>query len=252
MGVSYHVESGVGIFSLDNGKLNVFTMAMHEMLYRHYLAFLADDSVTVGVIVGAGENFCAGDDLKDISSEQWQLTNPRWDHMVLRQRRTKPMIAAINGWCLGAGFLYALNLTDIRIAGKNAVMGAPEIAYGMGGMSGATRLGSAIAPVHAAYLCLTGEKIDAQKALGINLLNEVVDESDCLTRSMEIANAIARHPLEAIKVELDCLHRSTELAAADLFSYTQNAYFNSRKIMGMDQHSLGERSLSVMKSQAGK
>jgi enoyl-CoA hydratase/carnithine racemase len=248
MTVNYRAESGVGVFTIENGRMNVFSMDMHETFYHLYLQFLADDSVTVGVLTGAGENFSAGDDLKDISSDKWKLTNPRWDHMLIRHRRTKPMIAAINGWCLGAGFLFAMNLTDIRIAGRSAKMGAPEIAYGLGGMGGATHLGSAIAPIHAAYLCLTGEKINAAKAAEMTLVNEVVEDDVCLDRAMTIAATIASYPLEAVKVELDCLHRSAELSAVDSISYTQNAYFNSRKIMGMNQEDLSEKSLNIMKN----
>lgn len=59
MTVEYRVEGGVGIFTIDNGRLNVFTMSMHEALYRHYLKFLHDDAVKVGVIVGVGKNFLA-------------------------------------------------------------------------------------------------------------------------------------------------------------------------------------------------
>jgi len=228
--IEYRVDSGVGIFTIDNGRLNVFTMAMHEQLHRDYLKFLNDDTVKVGVIVGAGDNFCAGDDLKESDTPIKSRSNPRWDEITMMHRRTKPMIAAVNGWCLGQGMMYMMLLTDIRVASREARFGFPEIAYGMGGAGGATRLGLQVAPVHAAYLALTGEKVSAQYAQDINLINEVVDGSEVFNRAMEIAQAIAQHPLIGVQTELEGLHKGTELSRQDALNYTLGQYITQRKL----------------------
>ncbi|ALO35068.1 hypothetical protein CMT41_10325 [Colwellia sp. MT41] len=252
MPVKYHLEGNVAVFTIDNGKLNLFTMEMHEQFYRSYLQFMDDDNAKVAVLTGAGENFSAGDDLKESDTEIKSRKNLRWDELLLNQRRTKPMISAINGWCLGQGIVYSLLLTDIRIAGTSARLGFPEIAYGMGGISGATRLGIQIPAVHAAYLALTGEKINAQQAKEYFLVNEVTSDGECFSRAMEIANQIARHPLIAIKTELDGLHRGTELSRSGALQHATEQYINQRKWHLAAGHSAVEDLKNRSSSEKGK
>jgi enoyl-CoA hydratase/carnithine racemase len=242
----YQSADGIGVFTFDNGPLNVGSMALWKEFYHHFLVFQQDDDVTVGVITGRGDNFCAGDDLKEIRTEAWALTSTRWDHLLWAARRKKPMVAAINGYALGGGFLAAMLMADIRIAGESMKTGAPEIAYGMGGISGATRLGVQIAPVDAAYLALTGEKIGAQQARDMRLVNEVVADDQTLERAMEIAAVIAKHPRQAVQTELDCLHRGTELSQAEANHYTHHQYWLSRKLME-DDSDTGKRAIETMK-----
>jgi enoyl-CoA hydratase/carnithine racemase len=139
-------------------------------------------------------------------------------------------------------------MADIRIAGESLQTGAPEIAYGMGGISGATRLGLNIAPVDAAYLALTGEKIGAQQAVMMRLVNEVVPDEQTLARAMQVATQIARHPRQAVQTELDCLHRGMELSRADAMHYADQQYWLSRKILG-DNADTGKQAIAAMKKQ---
>lgn len=245
--VDYEVRQGVAIFTLKNGPLNVASMELHKTFYHHFLQFQQDDNAKVAVVTGQGDNFCAGDDLKEIRTDAWALTSTRWDHLLWAARRTKPMIAALRGYALGAGFLYATVMCDIRVAGTSLQIGTPEIAYGMGGISGVTRLGLELPPVHAAYLALTGEKMSAQRACEVNLVNEVVEDTEVLARAMAIAQTIAGHPLEAIKVELDCLHRGTELSRSDAYHYSHRQYWLSRQLLG-DNKDSGSQALATMKS----
>jgi enoyl-CoA hydratase/carnithine racemase len=230
MPIYYETQDGIATFTIDNGRLNLFTMTMHEEFYRYYLQFMHDDNIKVGIMTGKGDNFCAGDDLKESDTQIKARNNPRWDEMTLSYNRTKPMISAVNGYCFGEGLLYLMLLTDIRIAGENLIIGAPEIAYGMGGMTGATHMGSQIPYVHAAYLGLTGEKLTAIKALDFNLINEIVPTNKALEKAQEIATKIASHPLVAIQTEMDCLMRSTELSRLDSFNHTMKQYITQRKI----------------------
>jgi len=244
--MQYESADGIGIFTFDNGRLNVASMAVWKEFYEHFLTFQQDDSVTVGVLTGSGDHFCSGDDFKEIRTEAWALTSTRWDHLLYNARRTKPVVAAMKGYALGGGFLCAMTLADIRVAGESLQTGAPEIAYGFGGISGATQLGKHIAPVDAAYLALTGEKIGAVKAQEMRLVNEVVADDDVLARAMDIAGLIARHPRQAVQTELDCLHRGMELSRIEAIQYTHHQYWLSRKILGDDKDT-GERSLAKMK-----
>lgn len=246
MPMSYESADGVGVFTFDNGRLNLGSMALWKEFYHHFLHFQQDDSVTVGVVHGRGENFCAGDDLKEIRTEAWALTATRWDHLLWAARRSKPVVAAMNGYALGGGFLCAMLFADIRIAGESLQTGTPEIAYGMGGISGVTRLGAHIAPVDAAYLALTGEKIGAQQAMDMRLVNEVLPDAQVLDRAMEIAAMIARHPRQAVQVELDCLHRGMEMPRAEAYHYSHQQYWLSRKLLG-DSSDSGKEAIATMK-----
>jgi enoyl-CoA hydratase/carnithine racemase len=100
--------------------------------------------------------------------------------------------------------------------------------------------------VDAAYLALTGEKIDAQQALAMRLVNEVVLDEKTLSRAMEVAALIARHPRQAVQTELDCLHRGMELSRADAMHYTDHQYWLSRKLMG-DGADTGKEAITTMK-----
>ena len=247
MSIQYEKLDDVAVFSFDNGELNVVTMAMWKQFYHYFLDFQQDDNITVGLITGIGKNFCAGDDLKEIREEQWALTSTRWDHLLYAARRKKPVIAALNGYVLGGGFLCAMALSDIRVAGRSMQAGAPEIAYGFGGISGATKLASHLAPVDAAYLALTGEKINADRALAMRMVNEVVEDDACLPRAMEIAKLIAKHPRQAVETELDCLHRGMELSRSEAYQYTNSQYWLSRKLMG-DNPNTGHDAIRTMKN----
>lgn len=248
MPMQYSPADGIGVFTFDNGRLNLGNMELWKQFYHHLLEFEQDDEVTVGVITGLGENFCAGDDLKEIRTEAWAQTATRWDRLLWSRRRVKPMVAAANGYALGGGFLALTLMADIRIAGESLQTGAPEIAYGMGGISGATRLGLNIAPVDAAYLALTGEKIGAQQAVMMRLVNEVVPDEQTLARAMQVATQIARHPRQAVQTELDCLHRGMELSRADAMHYADQQYWLSRKILG-DNADTGKQAIAAMKKQ---
>ena len=100
----------------------------------------------------------------------------------------------------------------------------------------------------AAYLALTGEKIDAQQALAMRLVNEVLPDDQTLARAMEVAGLIARHPRQAVQTELDCLHRGMELSRADAMNYADHHYWLSRKMMG-DGVNTGEEAIATMKKQ---
>jgi enoyl-CoA hydratase/carnithine racemase len=222
MPISYQTQGPVGIFVIDNGKVNVLNNEMHKQLYHHLVEFLHDDSIKVGVITGAeGKCFCAGDDLNEGDS-----LNPQkpWSARVMTMSRNKPMVSAVNGWCLGQGFIYSMLLSDIRIAGAGAHFGLPEISYGMGGASGCVRLTTRIPQVAANWLALTGEKINAQRALEFHLVNEVVEDDKTLARALEVAEMIAQHPLAGLQTEMECLERAAQLGPIEAMQYTAQLY----------------------------
>jgi len=234
MKISYEVSDSIAIFTIDNGKVNVFTEEMHRQLYSHLTNFMDDDSIKVGILKGSnGKCFSAGDDLNEGDSYG---EGDIWSLKVMTMPRTKPIIAAVNGWCLGQGFVYLSHLTDIRIAGEGARFGLPEISYGMGGGGGALRLSRHIPRVAANWIGLTGEKFSAEKAMQFHMINEVVADDAVFERALAVAKTIAQHPLVAIKTEIDCLQRCPELSEEESMHYSFEQY---------------ERQVALYKEEAG-
>lgn len=154
-----------------------------------------DESVGVVVITGAGEKaFVAGADIGEFAG---RTSITQRDVMMGRSLFTaidtfpKPVIAMINGFCLGGGCELAL-ACDIRIASENATFGQPEIKLGIiPGGGGTQRLTRLVGEGKAMELILTGDFINAQAALSLGLVNHVVPLDQLQTKTMEIANRMA-------------------------------------------------------------
>lgn len=253
MGIEYTRDGAIATFTLANGKVNPITPAMHREMHAAMLDFLADPEIRVGILTGAGERaFSAGDDIKSESASTGDAVadllgamgpgpatpdapDPAgWDaaDAVLRMERTKPVIGAVRGWCLGRGLFYLLRLTDIRIATPDARFGLPEIAYGMGGIGGTMRLGRHLPSTAAWEMALTGEPIDAAEALRIHLLNRVVEPDELLPEARRLAGLIARHPPLAVRTEMEALRRSEDLDADDAYALGMTLYRAQRLAIG--------------------
>ena len=223
MSVHYETSKGIARFTLDNGKLNLLNVSMYEQLCTYFSQFMADDSAKVAIIMGSnGNSFCAGDDLK--SKPRPLHSTPHWPTILATQPRNKPVIAAVDGWCLGAGFQVLMSQSDIRIATADAKFGFPEINYGMGGAGGAVRLGRHLPHTVAMYMLMTGEYMSAKQARRYDLINQIVAPEKLLQRAEEIAAKIIKHPLLAIQVEMDAYTRGNDLSASDAMSLTSTLY----------------------------
>jgi len=266
MALRYEKRDGIGHFIIDNGRMNTFTPHMHKDFYRYLREFEVDPEVRVGILEGAeGRHFSAGDDLKERNepprSRQEELeaylflhqgegeepSRPGWDLDVLLHRRCKPIIAAIHGWCVGKGLIYVLQHSDIRIASEEARFGLPEIAYGMAGASGTTRLAQQLPLTAAAWLALTGEFIDAAEALRIHLVNRVVPAAALYAEAERAAQLIARHPPIAVRVEMEALENGRELTREAAVRHTQNLY----RLQRMGYEGYGADPTEIMQRRRG-
>lgn len=242
MPLTYERHGQVAVFTIDNGDLSLLTPTMHRELYAHLKAFLIDPEARVGILTGKpGASFCAGDDIKlqlPPRGKQEELEGylflhqnegemphrPAWDVDVLKLERYKPIIAAVDRYCLGQGMIYLLHLTDLRIASDRARFGLPEIAYGMGGAGGITRLGLQIPHLVAMRMLLTGEFMAAEEAARYHLVNEVVPHEELFARAMALAEKVAAQPPVAVRVEMEAYYRSFDLSRDDNLRYALNLY----------------------------
>lgn len=243
MTLHYEKKNGFAYFTIDNGKHNITTPSMHKDLFGYLKDFEIDPNVRVGIIQGAGgRSFSAGDDIKTKykppRTRQEELeayfflhqnegpspSRPGWEQDVMKLTRYKPIIAAINGYCLGQGLIYSLLLTDIRVAGRGARLGLPEIRHGAAGMSAVIRLARHIPYTAAAMMALTGDWIDAEEARRIHLVNKVVADEDVLAEAEAIAANIARHPPTAVRTEMEALQIGFDMSRQDAAHHGQNLY----------------------------
>src|SRR5215210_5770545 len=162
-----------------------------------------DETVRVVVITGAGDKaFIAGADIAEFAG---RTAVTQRDVMTGRSLFTaidtfpKPVIAMINGYCLGGGCELAL-ACDLRIASERASFGQPEINLGIiPGGGGTQRLTHLVGEGKAMELILTGEIIDAQTAHSYGLVNTVVPHEELAAKTLEIANRIAEKSPVALR-----------------------------------------------------
>ena len=169
----------------------------------------ADDSVRVVIITGAGDKaFIAGADIAEfadrtaISQREIMLERGLFNAV---DTFPKPIIAMVNGYCLGGGCEVAL-ACDIRVASETASFGQPEINLGIiPGGGGTQRLPRLVGEGNAMEMILTGEIIDAQTAFNLGLVNHVVPADQLEIKTMEIANRIAEKSPIALRLAKEAI-----------------------------------------------
>ena len=176
----------------------------------------ADDDIRVLILTGAGEKaFVAGADINELSQQtpvngrEFTLYGQEIFHRL--ETLGKPVIAAINGFALGGGCELALACT-LRVAGRNAKLGQPEVKLGlMPGYGGTQRLPRLCGKGVAHELILTGEMISAEEALRVGLVNRVVEPGELLATAEAIAKKIIANAPLAVKYALEAVEHGMEM-----------------------------------------
>ena len=222
------IEDRIALVTLNQPEvLNALNQAALEDLEAVFLERLAQDDVGAVILTGAGEKaFVAGADIKELAALDplEARAKSRQGHRLLERIEgfSKPVIAAINGFCLGGGCELAL-ACHIRIAAESAQIGLPEVKLGlMPGYGGTQRLPRLVGKGKAMEMILSGERIGAQEAHRVGLVNGVVSREDLIPRCRElVAGILANGPLavryciEAVNSGLDMpLQEATRLEAS--------------------------------------
>lgn len=153
-----------------------------------------DPSISVIVVTGNARAFAAGADIDELAQKTGDMvsSDPRNAHWATIRNINKPVIGAVNGFCLGGGNELAMTC-DFLIAGKNAQFGQPEINLAiLPGAGGTQRLTQLAGKGKAMRWILTGEMINAQEALAIGLVTELCEPELTVDRAIEVAHLIAR------------------------------------------------------------
>jgi len=207
------------------GVRNALSGPMLALLRQAWDEVDSDPGIRVAVLTGAGGAFCAGADLKAMTTSHPGDAFRRGDQdlsviepLLKGRRLTKPLIAAVEGPAI-AGGTEILQAADIRVAGESARFGVSEARWGLFPLGGsAVRLARQIPYTVAADLLLTGRHIGAAEAREIGLIGHVVPDGQALTRALEIAEVIAANGPVAVRAILHTIRETEGMAEGDAFT----------------------------------
>src|SRR6266850_8124923 len=225
--ILYSVEDSIATITLNRPeRMNALTHELEAELHHAFDKADADRAAKVIILTGNGAAFCAGYDQGQTTKsgvrhsdpkgkshaeflEYWQRNDggrvAQWTHMW---RLGKPIIAAVNGWAMGGGFWYQL-AADITIASDQAVFAQPEVRH----ISNTTFLLGALCGWKAANRWgLTGDHFDAQEALRIGMVNEVVPHDQLMDVTRALAKRIALVPEPSVRLNKAIAMRGTQAA----------------------------------------
>lgn len=214
--ITLSVEESVATLTLNQPPVNALTPDLLADLEAALEALASDDAVKVAIITGAGRFFVAGADIRVLaqipsSREGTELALKGQAILGKIEAFDKPVIAAINGACLGGGLELAL-CCHIRLAAEGARFSMPEITLGiMPGFGGTQRLPRLIGRSKATELILTGDVISAQEAKMLGLISQVVPADDLLRQAQGLARRIAAKGQVAVRAALRAIHPGVAL-----------------------------------------
>jgi enoyl-CoA hydratase len=221
------LEKGDGIATITVNRpesLNALNSEVLDGLKNAAEDALADDSVFVVIVTGAGEKaFVAGADIKEMTDktplDMRKFTILGHQVMDLFAKMEKPTIAAVNGFALGGGCELAI-ACDIRLASDNAKIGVPEVSLGIfPGFGGTQRLTSLLGKGRASEMVFTGGMITAEEAERIGLVNHVYPQAELMNEARAMAKEIsAKGPL-AVRLAKSSINRALEGGLDDGLAY---------------------------------
>ncbi len=205
-------------------RLNACDFETYGMLADIWTEFQADRDLRVAIFTGTGERaFCAGSDIKSNYVERIGREGARTPYAVMLEL-TKPIIAAINGHANGGGLEQAL-CCDIRIAAEHAQFGLGEVRLGwLPGGGGTQRLPRLIPLGRALEMLYTGNRIGAEDALRLGLVDHVVPMPQLMTRAEEIAAEICKSAPLAVQKIKEVVRKGLDLPLIEALKLEHRAY----------------------------
>lgn len=217
MSIDFEVSDHVALITMNRPeRMNALDAEAYEQLSAAWTRVRDDGDIRVAIITGAGDKaFTSGADLKSFVGRQNDLTQfwqTQQGQLLNRGLEVwKPVIAAVNGYCLGGGMTLLLS-TDIRIATPTATFGLSEVQRGVvAGNGGTQRLLEQLPYAVGMEMLLTGRRIDAESAARWGLVNRVVPATELLTTAYELAREIASNAPLAVQASKELALRSRDV-----------------------------------------
>ncbi|MEO9255663.1 MAG: enoyl-CoA hydratase-related protein [Tepidiformaceae bacterium] len=213
--IIYEKKGPVAVLTINREKaLNAINAKTSREMQTAWEDFRDDNALRVAILTGVGEKaFSTGMDLVATAAgeNQFEGRPAPFGGFTKRLPIYKPIIAAINGYCLAGGMELALTC-DIRICTPDARFGLPEVRWAiMPGAGGTQRMPRAIPQAWANYLILTAEQMDAETALRVGLVSHIVPKEELMDRAMLIANTICERGPLAVRTAKEAILRGMDM-----------------------------------------
>lgn len=214
--ISHHVAR----ITLHNPPANVLNLSVLKELDLVLNELEEDEYVRVVIVTGTGRFFCAGADINELAhlhtvhgGSEFAVHGQALLNRI--ERSDKPVLAAINGTCVGGGLELAL-ACHIRVAAAGVMLSLPEIKLGLiPGFGGTQRLPRIVGPSKAAEMILTGESLSTEEALRIGLLSRVVPPHELIAQVEAIAASIITHGKTAVEAALHAIRGGIDIPLSE-------------------------------------
>ncbi len=231
-------KNEIGIITFNKPEVkNIMNTKMLQELERSLAILENDDEIRVLIITG-DRNFSAGADIKELKEKHHEEAEvfSRLGHSVCNtvENMEKPIIAAVSGYALGAGCEIAL-ACDIRVAGRGAKFGQPEVNLGLiPGFGGTQRLARLVGIGRAKELILSGRIIDAVEAGSIGLANNVVDDDKVLGKAEEMGQILAQKSPLVMKIAKSLINHNMKKGLEKEISLFSECFATQDHIEGIN------------------
>ena len=226
--LKFETESGIAVITLNRPRvLNALSKALKAELADAFNQVAEDSGTRAVVLTGAGKAFSAGQDLneaKDLDgagAEEWVREYERL-YDVIRGLNV-PIVAAVNGWAVGAGCQLAL-LADIRLASRTARFGMPEIQDGIPAIFGLALLANVIGMSRSVSMVLTGEPVTAREALQAGLVTRIHPQGRLLSEAKALARKLATFAPLGVRLDKEWARQLTDPAFRAMGEFARTAH----------------------------
>lgn len=215
--VIYEKHDAIAYVTLNRPKaMNAYSVQMRDDLYEVFTAVRDDPDVRAMIVSGAGKAFCAGADLTEFGTAPSSIIarEVRWgrDLWGVLKDLDKLTIVAMHGYVFGSGLELAL-LSDIRLAAEGTIFGLPETALGFIPGAGATQsLPRVVNPGTALEMILTCDRIDAEEAYRIGLVQRIVSQASLLAEAEQIASKVLAAGPVAVSLAKEAINTGLDLS----------------------------------------
>ena len=222
--VRYELDGHVATITYNRPQaLNAINADVRRDLNAAFSRFRDEEDAWVAIVTGAGRAFCVGADLHGGAGATGEFSGTFWEKPTANSFESgweifKPVIAAVNGFCLGYG-LTLVTWCDFVIASDRAEFGFPEVRIGVPTIVGAIRLPQRVNWQYAMELLLTGERISAQRAREIGLVGWVVDHDRLLEEAQRLAGRLVSVAPLAARAIKEVAVRSQALPMLDAIRF---------------------------------
>ena len=236
--ILYEADGPVRLITINRpDRMNSLDFAANDRLVEYWREFAADDSARIAVITGSGgSSFCAGADLKTYTMDfarrpapefRTRFTDgPGFGGITRGMEMPKPTIAAVNGFAISGGLELAL-ACDLRVCAPNAEFALQDVKWGFHACDGGLiRLPQIVGLGNAMEIILSGDRVDAQHALRIGLVNRIYPGDVLVAEAMAYAHRLASRAPLAQRFALDVMRRTQGMSLAEALRLESRSFYD--------------------------